>query len=250
VNLTFELAVEGIAARVPRVDGMVVCVGVSGPVAAGKSAFAHALASVLGAGRTVEVLSTDGFLLPNAELGRRGILGRKGYPETYDRESLRDAVARLRDGESVVVPDYSHETYDVVPEARVVGPCDVLVVEGLHVQTQLRELLDVSVFVDADTSLLEEWYVARFQGLLEEGRNDPSSFFASMSSLSPADADSLARQVWHDVNLPNCVEHVAAERTVADIVVIKGPEHCVLGVEIQRHELGLDSEGGFGGERT
>ncbi len=250
MNLTFELAVEGVASRVPRAEGMVVVVGVSGPVAAGKSAFAHAVASVLGSGRTVEVLSTDGFLFPNAELGRRGILGRKGYPETYDRDSLRDAVVRLRSGESVVVPDYSHETYDVVPAARVVGPCDVVVVEGLHVQAQLRDLLDVSVFVDADTSLLEEWYVARFQSLLEEGRTDPASFFASMSSLSPADADSLARQVWHDVNLPNCVEHVAAERTVADIVVVKGPEHCVLGVEIQRHELGVDLGGAFGEERS
>lgn len=234
MNLTFELAVEGIVARLPApAPGGVVCVGVAGPVAAGKSAMAVALADALPGALRVEVLSTDGFLYPNAELVRRGLLGHKGYPDTYDAQALRRAVGDLRGGASVLVPEYSHETYDVVPAARVAGPCDVLVVEGLHTQTHLRGLLDVSVFVDADVALLEQWYVERFQRLRAEARHDPSSFYASMAEMSEADADALARQVWHDVNLPNCVEHIALERTFADIVVLKGPEHCILGVEIR-----------------
>jgi type I pantothenate kinase len=234
VNLTFDLAVAGIVERMPGPHGdPVVCIGVAGPVAAGKSALATALAGAMPDGIRVEVLTTDGFLFPNAELVRRGLLGRKGYPETYDEVALRTVVGDLRHGESVPVPEYSHETYDVVPDARVAGPCEVLVVEGLHVQTHLRDLLDLSVFVDADVELLEQWYVDRFQRLRVEARADPSSFYASMASMSDADADSLARQVWHDVNLPNCVEHVAAERPSADIVVMKGPDHCVLGVEVR-----------------
>lgn len=234
MNLTFELAVEGIVERLPRPRrGGVVCVGVSGPVAAGKSAMARALAAALPGDLRVEVLSTDGFLFSNAELVRRGLLGHKGYPDTYDAESLRSVVDDLRRGRSLLVPEYSHETYDVVPDARAAGPCDVLVVEGLHVLTHLRDLLDVSVFVDADVRLLEEWYVERFQLLRAEARHDPSSFYASMAAMSDDDAASLARRVWREVNLPNCVEHIAVERTFANIVVVKGPEHCVLGVEVR-----------------
>jgi type I pantothenate kinase len=234
VNLTFDLAVEGIVERLPRPQpGDVVCIGVAGPVAAGKTALAGALATTLPDALRVDVLSTDGFLLPNAELVRRGTLGHKGYPDTYDVAALRSVVGELRRGGSRLVPEYSHETYDVVPDARMAGPCDVLVVEGLHALTHLRDLLDVSVFVDADLGLLEEWYVERFQTLRAEARDDPSSFYAPMAAMSEADADSLARQVWHDINLPNCVQHVAIERTFANIVVVKGPEHCILGVEVR-----------------
>jgi type I pantothenate kinase len=234
VNLTFDLAVEGIVERLPMPQpGGVVCIGVAGPVAAGKSAMARALATALPEGLRVDVLSTDGFLFPNAELAHRGLLGHKGYPDTYDADALRRVVGDLRRGRSLLVPEYSHETYDVVPDARVAGPCDVLVVEGLHALTHLRDLLDVSVFVDADVGLLEQWYVERFQMLRAEARDDPSSFYASMAAMSEDDADVLARQVWREVNLPNSVQHVAIERTFANIVVVKGPEHCVLGVEIR-----------------
>ena len=241
MELSFELAVDGIAERVPPSSpGLVVCVGVAGPVAAGKTALAMGLAAKLDAdhpgGRRVAVLSTDGFLLPNVELARRGLSGRKGYPDTYDVERLRAAVATLRAGAAVAVPVYSHDHYDIVPDdEQVVGPCDVLVVEGLHVLAQLEGLVDFGIFVDADVALLEQWYVERFHKFRVAARDRPESFYASMASMADADADALARQVWHAVNLPNCMENVLDTRAYADVVVMKGVNHCVTGVDIREH---------------
>jgi type I pantothenate kinase len=237
-HLTFELAVEGIAERVPAAPiGEAVCVAVAGPVAAGKTRLANGLAAALSArrpGERIAVLSTDGFLLSNADLARRGLSGCKGYPETYDVERLHATVADLRAGRMVTTPVYSHEHYDVVlGEEQAVGPCDVVVVEGLHVLAQLEGLVDYGIFVDADVELLEDWYIARFHRFRVEARDEPSSFYASMASMDDADAEALARQVWRTINLPNCVEHILATRDRADAVVVKGAEHRVVHVDLR-----------------
>ena len=243
MELSFELAVNGIAERVPAsLAGSAVCVGIAGPVAAGKTALAMGLAADLDSDRhgtrSVAILSTDGFLLPNIELAHRGSSGRKGYPDTYDVERLRAAVTTLRDGGAVATPVYSHDLYDVVPDAeQLIGPCDVLVVEGLHVLAQLVGLVDYGIFVEADVVLLEEWYVKRFHEFRAAARDRPESFYASMASMADADADALARQVWHAVNLPNCVEHVQATREYADVVVVKGANHCVTWVDVRERGL-------------
>jgi type I pantothenate kinase len=236
-HLTFELAVEGIAERVPPAPvGEAVCVAVAGPVAAGKTRLAHELASAIAARRPQErvvVLATDGFLLPNAELARRGLSGCKGYPETYDVERLHATVADLRGGGMVATPVYSHDLYDIVEgQARPVGPCDVLVVEGLHVLVQLEGLVDYGIFVDADVDLLEDWYVDRFHRFRMEARDRPESFYASMASMDDADAERLARQVWRAINLPNCVEHILGTRDRADAIVVKGAGHRVVHVDL------------------
>ncbi len=243
MELSFELAVDGVAERVPQAPaGAAVCVGIAGPVAAGKTAFAMGLAAELDSDhrgqRQVAILSTDCFLFPNVELARRGSSGRKGYPDTYDVERLRAAVNTLRDGGAVSVPVYSHDLYDIVPDDdQVIGPCDVLVVEGLHVLAQLDGLVEYGIFVEADVELLEEWYVQRFHEFRFAARDRPESFYASMASMADADADALARQVWHAINLPNCVEHVLQTRESADVVVVKGANHCVTCVDVRERGL-------------
>jgi type I pantothenate kinase len=204
-------------------------VGVTGSVAAGKSAFVAALAQAWpppGA-RRIEIVGTDGFLLPNAVLDARGLTLRKGFPESYDDAAFGEALARARHG-GVTFPGYSHVAYDVDPDlGRWIERPDVLIVEGLGLGPH-RPLFDALIYIDAAEVDLEAWFVARFMRLWEGAEHDPASFYARFRNLDRAAATAFARSVWTGINLPNLREHISPQRALADLVVVKGPDHRIV----------------------
>lgn len=231
--------------------GIPVVVGIAGGVAAGKSTLAGDLAAALtGRGAAVEVVTTDGFLLPNAALDERGLLWRKGFPETYDVDALRAFVDALRGGApDIEIPVYSHEVYDVVPGAhRRVRRCDVVIVEGVNALSALGGHLDLAIYVDVDEVLLEQWFMDRFRLLCEAARDDPASFYRTFVGRADHEVDAIAREVWREVNLVNLREHISPSRVFADRVVVKGPGHAVLTVRA-REDAREDEAGAPGPQR-
>lgn len=206
-------------------------VGVTGAVAVGKSTFAAELAAAMGEGFVVEVVATDGFLFPNTELEARGLLNRKGFPETYDAAALRAALTAIRQGRATI-PAYSHRLYDVDPSlARELAAPDVLIVEGLGLQQGAAALgLDALIYLDADETDIEAWFEARFIDLWRAAEHEPASFYARFRHMDEVQTRALAGQVWRAINLPNLREHIVHGRDIADIVVRKGPDHAILGV--------------------
>jgi type I pantothenate kinase len=215
--------VELIAARLPAPRPVVV--GIAGGVAVGKSTMAAAVADGL-AGRSTVVVATDGFLLPNAELERRGLGARKGFPESYDDEGIRSFLRGVRDGHpDVTAPIYSHERYEVVADRRQpVAGTDVVVLEGVNA-LRFAGLLDVRVYLDAAEAAMEEWYVARFRRWCVDP--PPGTFYAGFAGLEPETVGSIAREVWRAVNLVNLRTHIAPTRAAADVVVEKAADHRV-----------------------
>ena len=226
-----DSALAAIATRLDPEPGTAVVLTVAGAVAVGKSTIAAALAEELRAlGRRVEVVSTDGFLHPNAVLEKRGLLDRKGFPETYDLDRLDRLLEAARAGRTPLeVPMYSHERYDVVAAPDHIERPDVLVVEG--VVALQRGFGDLAVFIDADPDDIEGWFVARFQDLVVTAADDPASFYRGWIDLGPAEVADLARAVWKEVNLPNLVEHIDPTRSRADVIIHKGPDHRILSLE-------------------
>lgn len=222
---------ERLAARRPPQGTYVV--GVTGAVAAGKSVFAQALTDRLARdGARVALVCTDGFLLPNARLAELELTNQKGFPPSYDHAALRAALEGVRRGPTVF-PGYSHVTYDVDPAlARTLDPPDVLVIEGLNlIPTHGPSLIDTLVYLDAEETHLEAWFTGRFMGLWEAAEHDPASFYARFRGMSRPEVEGLARMVWEKVNLKNLRDHIAPARALADLVVRKGPDHAIVGVE-------------------
>jgi type I pantothenate kinase len=195
---------------------------------------------------TVDLLATDGFLFPNQVLAERGILDRKGFPESYDHRALGRALQAIRDGQAeVTVPVYSHRDYDVVPGAgqRIRRP-ELLVVEGLTVlqgapggQSEddgIRSLVDLAVYVDAAEEDVARWHIERLAGLRAEGSGEPSDFQRWFSSLSETEAHRVAVSSWSEINLVNLRRHVAPTRPQADVIIHKGADHRVLRVLLRR----------------
>lgn len=207
--------------------GEVLVVGVTGSVAAGKSTLCAALKAAVEPARRVEVVSTDGFLFPNAVLAERGLLPRKGRPETYDAEGLAAALRAVRGG-PVTVPGYSHVIYDIDPAlAREIAPPDILIVEGLGLAPRPAGL-DVLIYLDAGEADLEDWFAARFLDFWRAAETDPASFYARFRAMSEAETDAFARTVvWGQMNLPNLREHIVRARDEADIVVRKRADHSL-----------------------
>ena len=226
-------------------------IGVAGSVAVGKSTTSRILRELLarwpGTPR-VELVTTDGFLYPNAELERRGLLERKGFPESYDRRALLRFVAEVKSGkEEVSAPVYSHLTYDIVPnELIVVRHPDVLIVEGLNVLQAPRvradgrtglavsDFFDFSVFVDARTEDIKRWYVERFLRLRETTFPDPNSYFHRYAELTDAQAREMASDIWSTVNGPNLIHNVVTTRGRANLVLSKGEDHSVHRVRLRK----------------
>ena len=215
-------------------------VGVAGSVAVGKSTIARLLRELMsrwpGTPR-VELVTTDGFLYPNAELERRGLMDRKGFPESYDRRALISFLTEVKSGAAEVrAPFYSHMRYDIVPDAHVVvrSP-DVVIVEGLNVlqpppapnDVAVSDLFDFSIYVDADAAHIERWYVDRFLALRHGAFSNPHSFFKVFADLSDEEAVARALGFWNDINLPNLEENVLPTRHRATLVLRKGPDHAV-----------------------
>jgi type I pantothenate kinase len=224
------MSLAGLAQRIAdrASPGEVLVVGVTGSVAAGKSTLCAALKGALEPDLQVEVISTDGFLFSNAVLSERGVLMRKGYPETYDVEGLAAALEGVRAG-PVTVPGYSHVIYDIDPAlSRDVAAPDILIVEGLGL-TPRPAGLDLLVYIDADEAHLEDWFAARFMDFWRAAETDPTSFYARFRAMTAPEAEAFARSmVWTQMNLPNLREHIIKARDEADIVVRKQANHSLM----------------------
>jgi type I pantothenate kinase len=221
-------------------------IGIAGGVAVGKSTTARLLQALLGHDRSVELLTTDGFLFPNATLEARGIMHRKGFPESYDQHWLIDALAAIRAGEEEVgTPVYSHLSYDIVPgELQLICRPDILIVEGLNVlqvptrgsapaDVVVSDFFDVSIYVDAAETDVAVWFRERLLAL-RSVLSEPGSFFHQMASLSDEEVTALGAQVWDRVNLVNLRENIAPTRSRADLIVEKGRDHLVQRVLLRR----------------
>lgn len=221
--------------------------GIAGSVAVGKSTIARLLRELMsrwpGTPR-VELVTTDGFLLPNAELERRGIMDRKGFPESYDRRALIEFVTRVKSGDPEVrAPFYSHIRYDIVPDAHVVvRRPDVVIVEGLNVlqppaapnDVAVSDLFDFSIFVDAELTNISQWYVDRFLALRKGAFANPTSYFNVFAHLTDDEAVATAMGYWNDINLPNLIENVMPTRHRATLVLNKGADHAVDSVQLRK----------------
>ncbi|MGG7464572.1 MULTISPECIES: type I pantothenate kinase [unclassified Plantibacter] len=222
-------------------------IGVAGSVAVGKSTIARLLRELLAKWPDtphVELVTTDGFLYPNAELERRGIMDRKGFPESYDRRSLLRFITDVKSGvEEVRAPFYSHLRYDIVPTAQVVvRRPDVLIVEGLNVLQPaasknglaVSDLFDFSIYVDARTRDIEAWYVERFMALQRGAFSNPNSYFNVFADLSEEEARRRASGYWKDINEPNLLDNIRPTRSRAKLVLRKDSDHTVSSVLLRK----------------
>ncbi|MEI7771294.1 MAG: type I pantothenate kinase [Chloroflexales bacterium] len=218
-------------------------IGIAGSVAVGKSSTARIIQALLArhsVARSVDLVTTDGFLYPNRVLQDRGILHRKGFPESYDRRELIQFMADVKSGHPrLTAPIYSHLVYDVVDDqVQIVDRPDILIVEGLNVlqrggqpsrrpQVFVSDFFDFSIYVDADEALLQQWYVERFLRLRETAFRDPSSYFRRYSELSVEESVSIARQIWREINGANLRQNIEPTRERADLILEKGVRHTL-----------------------
>ncbi|MDO4685844.1 MAG: type I pantothenate kinase [Corynebacterium sp.] len=212
-------------------------IGIAGSVAVGKSTTARVLQVLLQRWDThprVDLVTTDGFLYPAAELHRRNIMNRKGYPESYDQRALLRFVTEVKAGRPACsAPVYSHTLYDRVPDEFItVRQPDILILEGLNVlQTgptlMVSDLFDFSVYVDARTDDIERWYIERFLQLRTTAFTEPNAHFSHYAQLDDTQARALAREIWQSVNLPNLVENILPTRVRASLVLHKNANHQV-----------------------
>lgn len=226
-------------------------IGVAGSVAVGKSTTARLLRELMArwpATPRVELLTTDGFLYSNAELERRGLMDRKGFPESYDRRALLRFVAKVKAGRPEVrAPVYDHLTYDIVPGAEVVvSRPDVLIVEGLNVLQPARPTLegtsnlavsdffDFSIYVDARTADVRQWYVDRFLRLRKTAFARPESYFHRYADLSDDEAVDKAESIWDAINAPNLIQNILPTRSRATLVLTKGADHSIQRVRLRK----------------
>ncbi|WP_083701578.1 type I pantothenate kinase [Tersicoccus sp. Bi-70] len=226
-------------------------IAVAGSVAVGKSTIARVLREMLRRWPStpdVQLVTTDGFLLPNAELERRGLMERKGFPESYDQRALLRFVAEVKSGaEEVRAPWYSHLVYDIVPDREiVVRRPDVLIIEGLNVLQPARrhrdgrvgltlsDYFDFSLYVDARTADIENWYIQRFRQLRSSAFADPQSYFRRFATLSDSEAEATARGYWRGINEPNLVQNVLPTRGRAQLVLSKDADHSVRRVLLRK----------------
>ena len=226
-------------------------IGVAGSVAGGKSTTARILRRLLSRWPStpkVDLVTTDGFLMPNATLEREGLMARKGFPESYDLPKILRFMSDIKSGErDVEVPLYSHLTYDVLPDkTQVIDQPDILIVEGINVlQTgrpprdgrgipNVSDFFDFSIFIDADVELLREWYIERFFTLRNGAFQDPKSYFHRYASISDEQALETASRIWNTINFVNLRENILPTRPRADLVLRKGADHKVRSVFLRK----------------
>jgi len=226
-------------------------IGIAGSVAVGKSTTARILKELLArwpSSPKVDLVTTDGFLLPNAVLRRDGLMERKGFPESYDVGALLRFLSAIKAGQpNVRAPCYSHLTYDVLPDQFVtIDRPDILVFEGINV-LQVRDLpadgkivpfvsdfFDFSIYIDADEVLIRKWYVDRFMRLRETAFKDPNSFFHRYSEVSETSARAIAEGLWKNINLKNLHDNIQPTRPRADLILRKGRNHLVEQVALRK----------------
>lgn len=226
-------------------------IGVAGSVAVGKSTTARILQALLArwpSSPKVDLVTTDGFLYPNAVLAERGLMERKGFPESYDRSRFVQFLSDIKSGHgNVSVPVYSHLVYDVVPGSEVtIDRPDILIVEGLNILQPgelprsgnpilfASDFIDFSVYIDADTDDLEAWFMERFFRLRDTAFRDPTSFFRRFAEMSRDEAGEFGKMVWRTINLPNLMDNVLPTRGRADLILKKGKSHLIEEVRLRR----------------
>jgi len=216
-------------------------VGVTGGVAVGKTTFAETLAEKMRhwpERPAVEIVSTDGFLLPNRILAERQLSYRKGFPESYDVDALTATIESLRAGRPTGVPRYSHVTYDVdLDNVQHIARIDIAIIDGLHLG-RLKEtygghrLIHCLIYLDADEADIEHWFRNRLFPLMIAGRDDPKSFYHSFRSLDEEGVLAFIQRVWAGINLPNLRDHIIKDRDAADVLVRKARDHSIAGVRL------------------
>jgi len=226
-------------------------IGVAGSVAVGKSTTSRVLQALLGRWLNtpkVSLVTTDGFLLPNAVLEHEGLMHRKGFPESYDLSALLHFLSDIKAGRRPVRgPVYSHFHYDVMPTEWVeVDQPDILIVEGLNVLQTGRppkdgkgipfvsDFFDFKIYIDADEDILERWYIERFMQLRGTAFQDPAAYFHRYANLSEAEAEATARSIWRSINLVNLRENILPTRQRADLILRKGGDHEVEAVSLRK----------------
>ncbi|MBT8240205.1 MAG: type I pantothenate kinase [Acidimicrobiia bacterium] len=221
-------------------------IGLAGSVAVGKSTTARVLQSLLAHWPDhprVDLVTTDGFLLPNDELMARGLMERKGFPESYDTSALLDFLGRIKSGDRAIeAPVYSHLAYDIVPgETIMIDQPEVVIVEGLNVlqSNQSRgpfasDFFDFGIYVHAETEHIEQWYIERFLTLQKSVFRDPNSYFRVYGDLSAAEAREVAMDIWRSINAPNLEENILPTMHRADLILSKGADHSVRTVQLRK----------------
>ena len=226
-------------------------IGLAGSVAVGKSTTGRVLQALLArwpSHRRVDLVPTDGFLFPNAVLEERGMMNRKGFPESYDLTKLLTFLAAVKSGNSPVeAPVYSHLVYDVLPDQKlIIDQADIVIVEGLNVLQPAKlpkdgeaipfvsDFFDFSIYIDATDTLIESWYVERFLRLRQTAFRDPASYFHRYAALSEDEAVATGLQIWREINLVNLRENILPTRQRADLILRKGANHAVETVALRK----------------
>ncbi len=221
-------------------------IGVAGSVAVGKSTAARLLQTLMSrlfSRRNVQLITTDGFLYPNAVLEERGLMNRKGFPESYDMERLIQTLNEIKSGKDVQIPLYSHQVYDIVPgKFETIAQPDILIVEGINTlqlpanqQIYVSDFFDFSIFVDADPALIETWYLERFESLLDTAFLDPKNYYYQFAIGDREKALRMSRSVWKNINLKNLEEFILPTRGRADIILHKQENHLIDQIYLRKH---------------
>jgi len=226
-------------------------IGIAGSVAVGKSTTARVLQALLSRWpehRTVELITTDGFLYPNKTLQERGIMKKKGFPQSYDMHQLVNFVSAVKSGaKSVKAPVYSHLIYDVIPDGnKVIEQPDILILEGLNVlqsgmdyphdphHVLVSDFVDFSIYVDAPEDLLQSWYINRFLKFRQGAFSDPDSYFHHYAKLPEEEAVNIATQLWNEINGLNLKENILPTRERASLIMTKSANHAVENVRLRK----------------
>jgi len=226
-------------------------IGVAGSVAVGKSTTARILKEVLArwpSSPKVDLITTDGFLKPNAMLQDEGLMTKKGFPESYDVASVLRFLSDIKAGrEKVEAPLYSHFIYDVLPDQhQLIDRPDILIFEGINVLQSrdmpregasipiVSDFFDFAIYIDADEADIENWYMTRFMNLRDSAFRDPGSFFHHVSQMSEEDAYKEGKNIWSEINLVNLQENIRPTRPRADLILKKGKDHLVEKVALRK----------------
>ena len=220
-------------------------IGISGSVAVGKSTTSRLLQILLSrtfSGSTVELVTTDGFLYPNATLIEQNILNRKGFPESYDMELLLDFLNQLKNGQSYQIPVYSHEIYDIVPDQKqTIQAADFIIVEGINVfqnpqndRLYMTDFFDFSIYVDAEVANIESWYIDRFKKLLDRAKDDPNNYYHRFTKQPEEEVLAFAHQVWESINLLNLKDYIEPTRNRAELILHKSANHEIDEIYLKR----------------
>lgn len=226
-------------------------IGIAGSVSVGKSTTARVLQALLSRWKEnthVALVTTDGFLYPNAILEEKGIMLKKGFPQSYDIKNLLKFVTELKSGKRIVkVPKYSHLIYDIIPnEYQTIEQPDILILEGLNVLQSgmdypaekprifVSDFVDFSIYVDAEEQMLEQWYISRFMKFRKGAFTDPKSYFRNFALLTEQEAKKTSKTIWREINRKNLRRNILPTRERASLILHKGENHTVDYVRLRK----------------